>query len=553
MLLAVAILTLTQPWQSLPQYVEPSFAYRYARDQGLQGRLLWIDGTANISLVADRRRLATFMAKAKAVGFNTVVYDIKPIVGRTLYPSRFASPLLAWRGESFPPGYDPLAEVLAAGHKSGLKVCVSMNAFSEGHLYAKRAVESPNSPFGAPGPGYRWPERQSVVLRHSPVIKCPSGKLLTVGQGPTFALQYVTGKTDAAHVDLLVDGSVATADSQPDKVSAHLTGSGDDLREVIAGRLSVTYDFVRSADSQNQIPLMMNPFDHLVREHIWTMVDEVAQKYPIDGLLFDDRLRFTGLDGDFSEETRKGFEAQVGEVKWPDDVYSVVYRPDLSSYIVPGKFFDQWLTFRARAISSFVEKARDVLKHVRPSAAFGVYAGSSYGHYAKNGSNYGSVHVRAGFSFLTPEYRATGFAGSLDLLVSGCYYRVPTIAEARANGLSEGSTVEAAALVSHASTYDATCTYAGVMLQDYDGRTDELELALKAAAGNSEGVMVFDASHKIDQFWPVFARVFAKPARAPHTVPGFLERVRRARRSADRRGTTVWNYPILDGFADAGF
>ncbi|MBX3112063.1 MAG: family 10 glycosylhydrolase [Fimbriimonadaceae bacterium] len=478
------------PWRSLPQFTEPSFAYRAARDRGLQGRLLWIDGTANIDLVADRARLGRFMKQAKDVGFNTVVYDIKPIVGRTLYPSEFAAPLTSWKGVAFPPGYNPLAEVLQAGHHVGLNVCVSMNAFSEGHSYAKAAVGKPDSPFGDAGPGYRWPERQAVVLR-----------------------------------------------SEPDPMDP----------------TKAAYTFRPSGAVQNQIPLMMNPFDQLVRDHVLVMVDEVARGYPIDGLLFDDRLRFTGLDGGFSPEARSALERKVGAVAWPEDVYTVRHQPDKSTTIIPGKYFQDWLVVRAEAVKSFVTRARAVLKRARPAASFGVYAGSSYGHYYKFGSNYGSPDNRAGFPFLTSDYRKAGFAPWLDLLVTGCYYPTPTVASAQASGKPVGFTVEAGALVSVAAAYDATWTYAGVMLTDYTDRPAALETALRAATTNSEGVMVFDASHGIDKFWPVFAKVFAKPAKAPHNVPGLIDKVRRARLRADRRGEAVWNFPMLDGQADAGF
>lgn len=492
------------------------------------------------------------MAKAREVGFNTVVYDVKPIVGRTLYPSQFAAPLTSWRGQAFPPGYNPLAEVLQAGHAAGLKVCVSMNAFSEGHQYAKAAADSAVTPYGNPGPGYRWPERQSMTLRFMPCVETKDGGTILIGKPPTNHLSFLPVKPSTEYRTIRQDGVVAGAEEL--NPAGYLFGDTGLLEDATGGKISTAHQVAPSADGQNQIPLMMNPHDRLVQDHILVMVDEVARHYPIDGLLFDDRLRFAGLEGDFSESTCQAFEKWVGgPVKWFDDIYSVVYRPDLTNYIRPGKYFNQWLAFRAETISAFVQRSRQVLKRARPSAAFGVYAGSSYGHYYKFGSNYGSPDNRAGFPFMTPAYRRAGFAPLLDLLVTGCYYPTPTMADTLASDRKEGFTVEAGALVSSAAAYDSTWTYAGVMLTDYKGRPEALESALRAAAANSEGVMVFDVSHGINDFWPVFAKVFARPAKAPHTVPGLIDLVRRARARADRRGQSVWNFPMLEGQADAGF
>jgi len=549
--LLLAVVTIQQ-WRSLPQFSEPSVAYRVAKEKGLQGRMLWIDGTANIGLVADRSRLDAFMKKAREVGFNTVVYDVKPIIGRTLYPSQFAAPLTSWRGQAFPPGYNPLAEVLRAGHAAGLKVCVSMNAFSEGHRYAKEAAGKPGNPYGDPGPGYRWPERQTSTVRFVPCVKTKSGSTIMVGKPPYNELSFSATKPSSEYRTIRQDGVVAGPD-EPNAVG-YLFGDAGLQEDATGGKIGTTYRIAPSSDSQNQIPLMMNPHDKLVQDHILVMVDEVARHYPIDGLLFDDRLRYAGLEGDFSESTRKAFEARIGgSVKWFEDIYTVVFRPDLTSFIKPGKYFNEWLAFRAETISAFVKRSRQVLKRARPSAAFGVYAGSTYGHYYKFGNNYGSPDNRGGFPFLTADYRKAGFAHSLDLLVTGCYYPTPTIADALASDRKEGFTVEAGALVSAAAAYDATWTYAGVMLTDYKGRPEALETALRAAVDNTEGVMVFDASHGIDDYWPVFAKVFAKPARAPHTVPGLIDQVRRARAQADRRGKSAWNFPMLEGQADAGF
>src|SRR5438876_336379 len=73
---------------------------------------------------------------------------------------------------------------------------------------------------------------------------------------------------------------------------------------------------------EQQIPLMSNPNSAAVRQRVLDMLTELVRGYAVDGVIFDDRLRYAGINADFSEETRKQFETYVGQsVRWPDDVF----------------------------------------------------------------------------------------------------------------------------------------------------------------------------------------------------------------------------------------
>ena len=63
-------------------------AQQTARARGVQGRVMWIDGTANLSRVNTAEKIAALMAQLRSAGFNTIVFDVKPIVGLTLYPEQ---------------------------------------------------------------------------------------------------------------------------------------------------------------------------------------------------------------------------------------------------------------------------------------------------------------------------------------------------------------------------------------------------------------------------------------------------------------------------------
>lgn len=187
-----------------------------------------------------------------------------------------------------------------------------------------------------------------------------------------------------------------------------------------------------------------------------------------------------------------------------------------------------------------------------PKTQFGIYAGSWYGDYARYGSNYASSALQAGFPFLTRIYQSTGFASNMDILMTGCYYKVPTMYEALGLGKPIGQTVEAAGDVSNRIARDQCWTYAGIQMVDFAENVPGFERALQAAAATTQGVMVFDLSHNVEKFWPVFQKAFARPAQAPHAT-GHLNQVRKMRKSWDARGLKERPFPILEGAPGTGF
>ena len=81
-------------------------ANQIARSKGLQARVLWIDATANIDRYNTEAKIVGLVRKIAEVGFNTIVFDIKPISGQTVYPSKFAPRLAEWRGKVLPPEFE---------------------------------------------------------------------------------------------------------------------------------------------------------------------------------------------------------------------------------------------------------------------------------------------------------------------------------------------------------------------------------------------------------------------------------------------------------------
>ena len=115
-------------------------AQQTAQEGRLQGRILWMDAGANVGSLNSTPKVRDIVAKVKAAGFNMIVLDVKPIVGDTVYPSRFAPKLTAWKGQTVAADFDVLREMLTAAHAAGLPVYANMSTFGEGHKYVRRGL-----------------------------------------------------------------------------------------------------------------------------------------------------------------------------------------------------------------------------------------------------------------------------------------------------------------------------------------------------------------------------------------------------------------------------
>jgi uncharacterized lipoprotein YddW (UPF0748 family) len=551
-------------------------AQQTARTRKLQARILWIDATANLDRINTTEKIAALVERIRATGFNTIVLDVKPIVGLTLYPSRFAPRLTQWtNGRSMPAAFDPVAPFVERAHAAGLQIVASLAPFSEGHQLVHQ------------GPGYDHPEWQTVLyepqmqLHGSQPGVAPfplSDRANQPARSPNELAVYADVTRLRATPGALValvdrDGSVlAVAEGEAVAVLARAlpagvgalvgTGPGAEFLRAnarVGDRLTFTTVAVYVPLSQRpeqQIPLMSNPNSDVVRRRLLDMLTELMGTYTLDGVIFDDRLRYAGINADFSEETRRQFEAYVQQpVHWPDDVFRYELEfPSLNRRVVPGPLYDAWIVWRAETIRNWLATAIRTVRAARPNATVSVYSGSWYGEYPLLGSNWAADDFAAGFRFLTPSYQQTGFAGLLDWLTTGCYYPTAAITDAIAAGKTAGASVEAAGQLTNRAANDQTWAYAGIQLGDYTNHPEALRSALQAACATTQGVMVFDLSHfdypNNQSLWSVFADAFKEPAQAPHAVPGLLADLRirhRARKAAGETDPPVVIYGGVPG------
>jgi hypothetical protein len=515
---------------------------------------MWIDATANIERYNSQEKIEALVARIRTAGFNTIVFDVKPLSSETVYPSQFAPKLKEWRGKELG-DFDPLGPMCAEARKNNLSIFVSMNTFCDGHRLVNR------------GPGFNRPDEQSVLYESKPVVRIGDVKF-----------DYST-KLDSAKVTFLNSVPPANAYGIPCDRNGFMLESGRALPKggfYVAAQglgaatllslrrpngtvlLDSESSFVRIGEStqDKQYPLMTSPTNPSVRRRLFDIAEELTKNYDIDGIIFDDRLRYSGLNGDFSPLTRTMFQQHIGKtIHWPDDVFKFNYTfsTQLNRGIKPGQYYDEWMSWRASILQNFVVETRSRIRKLKPKMQLGVYAGSWYGDYQQYGNNWASPALDAGFWFLTPEYQKTGLAPDLDFLITGCYYPTATGYDALVEGRGVGFTVEGAGTLSYRAAHDQTFVYAGLSLQDFKDNPEGLGKALQAAVASSNGVMVFDLSHDIEPMWSVFERAFSVPRIAPHSSPGYLVEARRLRTTMDRRGLREPPIIIAGGASGVGF
>ncbi len=551
------------------------------RERGLQARMIWIDATANLDRINTAAKVQAVVEQIRKVGFNTIVLDVKPIIGETLHVSKFAPKLTQWTKagvtKSMPADFDPLREMVRVAKDAGLGFYVSLNAFSEGHSY-----------YPGRGAAFERPEWQTTYLETELRVRAngeeESAYLVSdKPDAPPRQLDDLSVYTNATRLPRLAPGAaVAVLDPGGRVVSlldaesmgpvppeipaggALLVGftqaSGDFLREKATPQVTLELlsrpAFVpASARLDRQIPVMTNPHLPEVQKRIVDMAVELVANYPVDGIVFDDRLRFAARNADFSDVARAAFEGWMRrKVSWPEDILRwETTWPSLARREVPGPLYDHWATFRALTLRNFLV---DVIRNVRGARSgvqVGTYVGSWYPDYPDIGANWAADDFEPGYRFADRAWRQTGWSPLVDFVITGCYYTVATIREAAESGKLIGATVEAAGQFSNRAVNDQTWVYAGLSLDQFKGNPDGLRRALQAAAATTQGIMCFDLSHDIDPMWPLFEEAFRTPAKAPHQVPGLRAELTRKKQSRRQSGAPAPPVILYTGVSGTGF
>lgn len=250
-----------------------------------------------------------------------------------------------------------------------------------------------------------------------------------------------------------------------------------------------------------------NPNNEDVQNYLVALLRDLA-KYDLDGIILD-RGRFESIQSDFSESTRKKFEAYLGGItvqNFPDDIVPPGITTGEIVKLVNGsnntpQYFKQWLEFRAKTIYDFMEKAREGVKSTNPKMKFGVYVGGWYSQYYDVGVNWASkkYNTSAYFSkWATPKYKDFGYAGLMDITLIGAYANPGAV-----YGSSEWTMQGFSRLAKDKIRNDCPIVAAGPDVGNWDSKNEYSQTqenqaivnSVKACMDECDGYFLFDMIH----------------------------------------------------------
>ncbi len=272
---------------------------------------------------------------------------------------------------------------------------------------------------------------------------------------------------------------------------------------------------VPTTEIEGKATMFTNPALPAVQEYERSILVECVTKYAVDGVMLD-RTRYDGLQSDFSDFSRKAFEKYIGKKldRFPEDVLEWVKKPDGSYTRKEGKWFKQWIEWRAGVIYGFFKDTRKALKKVRPDAIFAAYTGAWYPSYYEVGANWASSSYDPckDFDWATPRYRKYAYGDLLDLYTNGNYYWNVTLEEYRkSSGTYKNETDSEISRGEHLCV-EGGCKYTrrllgkkkfcgGIYVEDYKSDVNQFKKAVKMNLRESDGLMVFDIVHIINRGW----------------------------------------------------
>ncbi len=264
---------------------------------------------------------------------------------------------------------------------------------------------------------------------------------------------------------------------------------------------------------------MLNPANPEVQKYELSILNELLKKYKnLDGIILD-RVRYDGMEADFSELSKKLFEKYIGKKvnNFPADIFT--YEKENGKQVkVPGLFYKEWLEWRAGIIYNFFKQARAVAKAANPSIVFGDYTGAWYPTYYEVGVNWASnkYDVQKDYpAWATKKYQQYGYAELLDLYSSGCYFYEVTKQEVTdANSIKAARTeagmsnqkapwysVEGSAEMAMRINMKAAPLLGSIYVDQYKTDKEQCTKAMQMCLDKTNGLMIFDMVHIVERDW----------------------------------------------------
>lgn len=262
--------------------------------------------------------------------------------------------------------------------------------------------------------------------------------------------------------------------------------------------------------------LFLNPALKEVQKYEINIIKEIVKNYTFDGVMLD-RARYDCIDADFSPESRKMFEKYIGKklTKYPEDIYE--WRPNSIGEIdrVAGPYYFQWIEWRASVIYNFIKNVRQAIKKIKPECMLGVYTGAWYPSYFEVGVNWASrtYDVHKDFHWATPNYKNYGIAELLDFYTNGNYYWNVSLEDYYQSSGRHKNETDSQVSTGEYLSIEGGCKYSkyllkgavpvsgGIYVEDYKKDAGQFRKAVRMNLKESDGVMIFDIVHIIQNNW----------------------------------------------------
>lgn len=255
--------------------------------------------------------------------------------------------------------------------------------------------------------------------------------------------------------------------------------------------------------------VFMNPASDDAQAYVLSLLRELSA-YDLDGIVLD-RCRYddTGLQSDFSDVSRDKFYAYLGHepAKWP------VFEAGCTSLpAILGDDQKAWLTFRAKTIHDFIEKAADTVHGINPDIKFGVYVGAWYSTYYTSGVNWASPSYQTHSRYpqwADSNYHNYGFADHCDYMFLGCYAATSSI---YGNGewTMEGFAKQGKTLLGGDTVFAGGPDIGNPTGWQSGGRSAYIPKTFDAITRNADGYFVFDLCHiRMYEYWDAFKKTFS--------------------------------------------
>jgi uncharacterized lipoprotein YddW (UPF0748 family) len=270
---------------------------------------------------------------------------------------------------------------------------------------------------------------------------------------------------------------------------------------------------------KTKISGMLNPANPAVQNYELSILNELLKKYKkLDGIILD-RVRYDGMEADFSDLSKKLFEKYIGKKvkQFPTDIFS--YKKGEKKLVkASGILYKEWLEWRASVIYNFFKEARVIAKAANPKIVFGDYTGAWYPTYYEVGVNWASnkYDVQKDYpTWATKKYQQYGYAELLDLYSSGCYFYEVTkqevsdsndIKAARTEaGMSDKKapwySVEGSAEMAMNITMKAAPLLGSIYVDQYKKNKEQCIKAMQMCLDKTNGLMIFDMVHIVERDW----------------------------------------------------